>query len=97
MTVFQMLVMPRNRIVTNRITEVRRDERRPLRVPVGSDDASNMPAVFFASMPLALFPCQASQVADVVVSTYVDASVQTGMAHEDAKHHEDCHRERYGC
>ena len=88
---------PRNRIVTTRVTEVTRDARRSLRVPAGSDDASNMPAVFFSSMPLALFLCQVSQVADGVVSTHVDASVQAGTAHEDAKHHEDCHRERYGC
>jgi hypothetical protein len=71
-TVFQMLVMPRNRIVTNRVTEVTRDERRPLRAQGGNDYASNMPAVF-SSMPLAIFLCQASQVADVVVSAHVDA------------------------
>ena len=40
-------------------------------------------------MPLSTFLCQASQVADVVVSAHVDASVQAGTAHEGAKHHED--------
>jgi hypothetical protein len=57
-TVFQMLVMPRNRIATNRVTEVTREERRPLRAQAGCDDASIMPAVF-SSMPLAIFLCQA--------------------------------------
>src|SRR5262252_9258761 len=79
-TVVQMLVMPRNRIVTNRVTEVMRDARRLLRAQGGSDDASNMPAVVFSSMSLATCLCQASQVADVVVSTHVDASVQAGTA-----------------
>jgi hypothetical protein len=68
-----MLVISRSRIVTNRVTEVTCDERRPPRAKGGRAHASSISEILFSPIPLSICMCQASQIEDVVVNAHVDA------------------------